>query len=69
MRKVTKTEFSRHTYRVLAEVEDCGEPVIITERGIARWKLTPDAARGSRTVSDSDFVALSATSEDSASRP
>ena len=38
MRTVTKRELNQQTAQVLAEVSE-GNPVTITERGVARWRI------------------------------
>lgn len=38
MATVTKRELNQQTAHVLAAVED-GEPVVVTERGVARWRI------------------------------
>jgi antitoxin (DNA-binding transcriptional repressor) of toxin-antitoxin stability system len=38
MRTVTKRELNQQTAQVLAHV-DAGESVVVTERGVARWRI------------------------------
>jgi len=38
MKAVSKRELNQQTAQVLAEVR-AGEPVLVTERGIARWRI------------------------------
>lgn len=38
MREITKRELNQQTAHVLAEVRP-GEPVLITERGVPRWRI------------------------------
>ena len=38
MREITKRELNQQTAQVLAEVR-AGEPVLVTERGIPRWRI------------------------------
>ena len=38
MRSITKRELNQQTAQVLAEVEH-GSPVIVTERGVPRWRI------------------------------
>lgn len=38
MRTITKRDLNQQTARVLALV-DAGEPVVITERGVPRWRI------------------------------
>lgn len=46
MKTVTKRELNQNTAQVLAEVDD--EGVIVTERGIPRWRVT--AVQGHESV-------------------
>jgi prevent-host-death family protein len=41
MAVVSKRELNQHTADVLALVLRDGEPVIVTERGVARWRIVP----------------------------
>lgn len=44
MKTISKRELNQQTAQVLAAIH-AGEPVLITERGIARWRIeTVDAA-------------------------
>ncbi len=38
MKQISKRELNQQTARVLAEVRD-GEPVLVTERGVPRWRI------------------------------
>lgn len=38
MREISKRELNQQTAQVLAEVR-AGEPVLITERGVPRWRI------------------------------
>lgn len=38
MKTVTKRELNQQTAHVLAQV-DAGETVVVTERGVARWRI------------------------------
>lgn len=43
MKTISKRELNQQTARVLAAV-DAGETVIVTERGVARWRIEPVTA-------------------------
>ncbi len=38
MKTISKRELNQQTARVLADVHD-GEPVLVTERGVPRWRI------------------------------
>lgn len=38
MKTITKRQLNQQTAQVLAEVQ-AGEPVLVTERGVARWRI------------------------------
>lgn len=38
MKTITKRELNQQTAQVLAQV-DAGETVVVTERGVARWRI------------------------------
>ena len=43
MKTISKRELNQQTARVLAAV-DAGEAVVVTERGVARWRIEAIAA-------------------------